>query len=102
MGSAKEKLKVFGHLAECPVSLKTMMAGQFADRGFRPIGSRAKHPPGSIMRVRMRPKSLICDIGEVGRRAKHPTRVLGSILRGPIPEIAELCDLAVGLNHSNG
>jgi hypothetical protein len=78
------------------------MAGQFADRGFRPIGSRAKHPTGRIMRVRLRPKSLICNIGEVGSRAKHPSRVLARILRGPIPEIAELCDLVVGLNHSNG
>jgi hypothetical protein len=54
------------------------------------------------MRVRMRPKSLICDIGEVGKRAKHPNRVLGSILRGPNPDLAELLDLLVGLNHPNG
>jgi hypothetical protein len=102
MGSAQENLKVFGHLVEYPLSSKITMAGQFADRGFRPIVSRAKHPTGRIMRVRLRPKSLICNIGEVGRRAKHPNRVLGSIPRGPIPEIAELCDLAVGLNHLNG
>jgi hypothetical protein len=54
------------------------------------------------MRVRLRPKSLICDIGEVGNRAKHPKGVLARILFGLIPEVAKLCDLAIGHNHSNG